>query len=81
MTVEDFLALDHKRFFSHPGLAIRVRGTFLQCLTPPTGAMELGPYNTGNELPTQQFIACIVRTRFIASVVHRHARCKILRTP
>src|SRR5437016_4873121 len=42
---------------------------------PPTGAMELGPYNTGNELPTQQFIAPFVGTRFIASVVRPHAQC------
>ena len=37
--------------------------------------MELGPYNTGNKLLGGQFIACIVGTRFIASVVHRHAQC------
>src|SRR6266567_767103 len=53
----------------------------------PTGAMELGPYNTGDQsphgnlLPAQQFIARIVGTRFIASADRGYLRATILRAP
>jgi len=52
------------------------RHFFATCRPLPTGAMELGPYNSGNELLVWRFIARIVGIRFIASVDRGQLRAK-----